>query len=110
MKEKRGVRQRKKNDAFSRLLPLKGELLIQMMDSIGTLPVDKNGSKYILTVICCFTRWVSLYPLKDRTAKSCAECLLQHDGTFGRPHRIVMDNGTQFKNELVEKLLKLLRI
>ena len=80
------------------------------MDSIGPLPADEDGNKYILTVICCFTRWVSLYPLKDLTAKSCAECLLQHVGTFGTPSRIVTDNGTQFKNELVEELLKLLGI
>ena len=80
------------------------------MDSIGPLPADEDGNKYILVVICCFTRWVSLYPLKDLTAKSCAECLLQHVGTFGTPYRIVTDNGTQFKNELVEELLKLLGV
>ena len=29
-------------------------------DSIGPLPADEDGNKYILTVICCFTQWVSL--------------------------------------------------
>ena len=76
------------------------------MDSIGPLPADEDGNKYILTVICCFTRWVSLYPLKDLTAKCCAECLLKHVGTFGTQSRIMTDNGTQFKNKLVEDLLK----
>ena len=66
-------------------------------NSIGPILADEDGIKYVLTVICCFTRWVSLYPLKDLTAKGCAECLLQHVGTFGTLHRRVTDYGTQLK-------------
>ena len=76
------------------------------VDTIGPLPADEDGHRYILVVIDCFTRWVSLYPTKDTTAQACVDALLQHVGTFGTPSQILTDNGTQFMNALVTELLK----
>ena len=67
------------------------------IDTIGPLPVDEDGNMFILVIICCFTRWVSLYPIKDSTAKTCVDAMMQHIGTFGTPSQILTDNGTQFK-------------
>ena len=79
-------------------------------DTIGPLPEDEDGNMFILVLICCFTRWVSLYPIKDTSAKCCAEALLQHVGTFGCPAQILSDNGSQFINSIVEELLKLIGV
>ena len=78
------------------------------MDTIGPLPADENGNRYILVIICCFTRWVSLYPVKDTTAKECLPAVLKHVGTFGVPCQILTDNGTQFVNEVIEELFKII--
>ena len=51
-----------------------------------------------------------MYPVKDTTAKVCVEAVLQHVGTFGTPSQILTDNGTQFFNELVEELFKVLGV
>ena len=80
------------------------------IDVIGPLPEDENGNRFILVIICCFTRWVSLYPIKDTTAEACLEPLLHHVGTFGTPSQILTDNGTQFVNELIKELLKVLGV
>ena len=53
------------------------------MDTIGPLPEDEEGYKYILVIIDCFTRWVSLYPIKDTTAVECAKRMISHVGIFG---------------------------
>ena len=80
------------------------------VDAIGPVPEDEDGCKFILVIICCFTRWVSLYPIKDTSAICCAEALLQHIGTFGCPAQILSDNGSQFINSLVEELLKIIGV
>jgi transposase InsO family protein len=79
-------------------------------DTIGPLPADEDGCCFILVIICCFTRWVSLYPIKDTTAKSCVDAMMQHVGTFGAPSQILTDNGTQFVNELVTELLEIIGV
>ena len=53
---------------------------------------------------------MSLYPIKDTTAQSCVDAMMQHVGTFGTPSQILTDNGTQFVNELVAKLLKIIGV
>ena len=80
------------------------------MDAIGQLPADEDGCCFILVIICCFTRWVSLYPMTDTTAKSCVEAMLKHIGTFGTPSQILTDNGTQFVNEAVTELFKIIGV
>ena len=77
------------------------------MDAIGPLLESKEGFKYILVIICCFTRWVELYPLKELTAIPTAKVLMQHFGRFGNPAQIIHDNATQFENETVNEIIKL---
>jgi hypothetical protein len=71
------------------------------VDTVGPLPPDENGNCYILVIICCFTRWVSLYGVKDTSAAQCVGKFIHHCGTFGVPAQILTDNGTQFVNELI---------
>jgi hypothetical protein len=78
------------------------------VDSIGPLSPDDEGNTYILVIICCFSRWVELFAIKDLTALIAAKALLEHVGRFGTPAQIVTDNGTQFANKIIEELLKLM--
>jgi hypothetical protein len=79
------------------------------VDAIGPLPVDTSTeNKYILTVTDAFSRFVQLYPMQGATAEAAMPGLLSYIGLFGIPSEVVSDNGTQFANELVTDLLKVL--
>lgn len=71
------------------------------VDTIGPLPEDQYGNKYILVIIDCFSRWVELFGTTDTSAKSAAKFLLQHCGRFGTPALIRSDRGSQFVNDLI---------
>jgi transposase InsO family protein len=77
------------------------------MDSIQSLPESAEGYRYILVIICCFTRWVELYPLKYLTMEATAKVVLQHFGRFGQPAQVIHDNGTQFVNGTFEEMIQL---
>ena len=77
------------------------------IDSMGPLPESALGYKYILVVICCFTRWVELFPLKDLASEVTVKALLQHFGRFGNPSQIIHDNGSQFTNEQIAEIVRL---
>jgi transposase InsO family protein len=80
------------------------------IDSIGPLPSSIEGYQHILVLIDSFTRYTTLWPIKTVNATEAAENLLKHVGMFGCPSQILSDNGTQFANETVSELLKLLNI
>ncbi len=80
------------------------------MDTIGPLPEDEEGYKYILVVIDCFTRWVNLHPIKDTTAVECAKRMIHHVGTFGCPTQVQTDQGSQFESNLMEELFQVIGI
>lgn len=74
------------------------------------VPPDENGNVYILVIVCCFTRWVELYPIKDTTAKEAAKVIFTHCGRFGYPSTLRSDNGSQFVNAVIAELLLLLGV
>ena len=76
------------------------------IDTIGPLPKDdESGSEHLLVIIDAFSRFVKLYAIKDTSARSALQGLLDWIGMFGIPSEMVSDNGTQFANELVQDLL-----
>ena len=86
----------------------KNNVMLQLyLDSIGPLTKDDEGYQHILTVIDGFTRWVMLYPLKTLDAKECSQALIQHFGIFGVPSVITSDGSTQFNNEIVMDIIRL---
>lgn len=80
------------------------------VDTIGPLPEDEFGYKFILVVIDCFSRWVELYPTIDTSAMEAADALLEHVSRFGVPTKIRTDQGPQFANSMIAELAKLLRM
>ena len=80
------------------------------IDTIGPLPVDENGNKYIICVIDCFTRFVEIKACKDATAKSAAEFLLEIFGRCGPPKELRSDQGTQFLAKVIQEFLTLVNV
>jgi transposase InsO family protein len=80
------------------------------IDTIGPMPEDQEGYKYIVVVIDSFTRFIELYRAKDATGATAAQVVLQHVGRYGTPNEILTDNGPQFKNELIATLKQALQV
>jgi IS30 family transposase len=69
------------------------------------MPKTKSGNNYILTVIDTFTRYTTLYAIKDLTALTAAKTLINHMCVYGVPCKITADNSTEFEKNL-ERLSK----
>jgi len=80
------------------------------IDTVGPLPLDSLGNKYVITIIDSFTRYVELIPTKDTTAESAAMALLNTFSRYGPPRKIRSDRGTQFTANLIQKFCAMLKI
>ena len=79
-------------------------------DITGPLP-NSDGYSYILGIIDVFSRYVALIPLKDISAKTITEKLLERwIAYFGIPKIIHSDNGIQFKSGIMKELCNKLEI
>lgn len=78
------------------------------VDTVGPLRKDPSGYEYILVVICCFTRFVELHPVRTTSGAEAAKALLQYVGRYGCPSEIISDNGSQFRNDVIKALCTLL--
>ncbi|RMC14805.1 hypothetical protein DUI87_06981 [Hirundo rustica rustica] len=67
-----------------------------------TLPQTRQGKRYVLTMVEATTEWLETYPVPHATARNTIlglekQVLWRH----GTPERIESDNGTHFKNSLI---------
>ena len=78
------------------------------MDLIGEFyPPSTQGNRYALTVICMLTGWVWCIPTPDKTANAILKAYLKHvHHVFGPSRKILSDNGTEFKNDLFDRVAK----
>ena len=78
------------------------------LDLVGPLPASE-GYTYLLTAICRVTRHFEAIPLRDITAKSCADNFMLHwVARFGAPSTITTDRGRQFTSTLWHELAEFL--
>ncbi|KAK3889412.1 hypothetical protein Pcinc_006591 [Petrolisthes cinctipes] len=75
------------------------------------LPTSYQGSKYLLTCVDHFSRFVVLAPLQDKSAQSIAHALVNSlFCTYTIPRVLLSDNGTEFRNSVLEEICKLYNI
>ncbi len=71
------------------------------------LPTSHQGSRYHLVCKDHLSRYVALAPVRDNSAKSIAHALLAHlMCPFSTPRLLLNDNGTEFRNQLLEEICK----
>jgi len=73
-------------------------------------PKSSAGHAYILVIICLNSRWMEAIPLKDLSAKSTCDALLEVFTRMSVPRTITSDNATNFIAALSHELFKRLGI
>ena len=96
--------------AIARPFTLSSENPMQKMyvDLIEDLREDEDGNRHIFVAIDAFSRYLMLYPIKEKTAQAVARAFLSLIGDFGAPRNIVSDRGPCFVSELWSELLQLI--
>ena len=82
-----------------------------VIDLVSECEPSTSGNKHILTIIDHLTGWPEAFPIPDKSADTIVstfinEYLLVHMC----PQYILLDNGMEFKNNLVDQVLHQLRI
>ncbi|GAB0209980.1 hypothetical protein GRJ2_003463700 [Grus japonensis] len=72
-----------------------------------TLPQSRQGKRYVLTMVEATTGWLETYPVPQATARNTIlglekQVLWRH----GTPEGIESDNGTHFRNNLIDTWAK----
>ena len=78
---------------------------MDLINATGTTTSD--GHQHILTATCIFTRWTIAVPLRNKKAQTIADALMNNIlCVFGRPTRIITDDGGEFVNKGLQYLCK----
>ena len=78
------------------------------MDLIGEFhPPTSRGHRYALTAVCMLTGFTWCVPLKTKTVEEVTKAYMDHIySNFGGSIKILMDNGTEFKNKLFKEVVE----
>ena len=81
------------------------------MDLIGEFhPASSKGNRFALTAVCMLMGFTFCIPLKSKHAEDVIKAYIDHICCTFRPSgKILMDNGTEFKNKLWTEVFKKLR-
>ena len=61
--------------------------------------------RYVLTIAECFTRFCFLYPIRRKSAEEVKPVLLLFLVQEGSPRILQSDNGNEFVNGMVERIV-----
>ena len=92
-------------------LPTIGEPFKRIaMDVVGPLPRTSRGNRFILVVSDYATRYPEAIPLRNVTAKTVAEVLIDLFARYGIPEEILTDQGANFTSALLGELYRLIGV
>ena len=76
------------------------------MDLVGPIhPPSSRGNKYVLTVIDMLTGFTIAVPIKNKNAETICEAYRDNVYcVFGGSSRMLMDNGSEFKNKEMQEV------
>ena len=90
-------------------VPVSGRFERVAMDLLDVSVISAKGYKYILVVCDYFTKYTEAYPLKDKTARSVADALMDlWLPRYGFPLFLHSDQGKEFDNTMIHKPSELL--
>ena len=78
-----------------------------MMDLVTDFTESSKGNKHILTIIDLLTGWPEAIPIPNKSANTITKAFIRHYlPRHMCPRFILSDNGTEFKNQLFDKVTK----
>ena len=81
------------------------------IDLTGPHRRSAGGHVYLLTGICCFTKYLVVVPLRDKSALTVANALLKHVYLiYGACELQDHDNGSEFVNSILQHLSRMMGI
>ena len=82
------------------------------MDLIGEFhPPSSKGNRFALTAICMLTGYTFCIPIKNKSAEEIVTAWRNHiTFPFGVCRKLLMDNGTEFKNNLFSRVVEQLGV
>ncbi|KAL0252040.1 hypothetical protein GEMRC1_001252 [Eukaryota sp. GEM-RC1] len=99
------------------LVPASGKLFSSRpfesihVDTMGPLPEDNDGMKYIFVFVDAFSRFTILHGSKTNSANDVAYAIIQSViANFGIPYHVHSDNGSEYSNAVLKELFGLLNI
>ncbi|KAG9395249.1 hypothetical protein J8273_0470 [Carpediemonas membranifera] len=81
------------------------------VDTIGPLPLDNLGARYIVTAVDMFTRYTELIPVASDDARTVAQALWDRVFTrYGVPLELQSDGGPEYANSILDAMLTELKV
>ena len=82
------------------------------MDLIGEFhPPSSKGNRYALTAVCMLTGYTFCIPLRNKSAEEIVTAWRNHIAfPFGVCRKLLMDNSTEFKNDLFSRVAEQLGV
>ena len=79
-------------------------------DLVGPLPKSTSGYRYILTMMCLFSKYPEAIPLKRVDNESVLGAMVEIFSRHGLPKEILTDQGSVFTSKLTRKMCKIFEI
>ena len=77
------------------------------MDLVTDFSESSKGNKHILTIIDLLTGWPEVIPIPNKSADTITQALIRsYLPRHMCPWFILSDNGTEFKNQIFDKVTK----
>ncbi len=80
------------------------------IDLAGPFKPSTDGYTWIFTAIDVFSKYMILLPLKDKTAVTVSRAIYDHVFLKYGAGEILTDNGTEFKNQILNELCRIMNI
>lgn len=76
------------------------------IDYLTELPPSTRNNKHLLVLNDQFSKFLQVYPIQDKTAKTAADCLIDYILKFGTPQKIYSDRDPSYESELFQRIMK----
>ena len=102
---------RNNHSVFPGIMPLLGPWQTVALDFQGPFYETKRGNKYVLGIICTYSKWPICVPLPSRRASDVVRALLEHlICVFSCPRYLIADNAPEFIGKTLTHFCKVFNI